>query len=121
MKANITDCHHSPAHGHHNNDCQENSCGTGSDQTISNRIRRPSTLIFLAVIKFYQYLISPFLGQRCRFYPSCSNYSEQAITEHGTIKGLYLSVKRLLRCHPLSDGGFDPVPSIQREQSSGRL
>jgi len=61
-------------------------------------------------IRAYQKLISPFLGDRCRFYPSCSEYSAQAILLHGPLKGLYLALRRLLRCHPWNPGGIDPVP-----------
>jgi putative membrane protein insertion efficiency factor len=50
------------------------------------------------------------LGNRCRFYPTCSSYALEAIQLHGTIKGTYLSLKRLLKCHPFHDGGVDPVP-----------
>lgn len=72
-------------------------------------------MVLLMMIKVYRYLISPLLGPRCRFYPSCSCYAEQAMKNHGVIKGCYFTVKRLLRCHPLSNGGFDPVPSTERE------
>jgi putative membrane protein insertion efficiency factor len=64
----------------------------------------------LAAIRFYQYFISPLLGNRCRFYPSCSHYALEAITLHGVAKGLYLTFKRLLKCHPFHEGGLDPVP-----------
>ena len=67
-------------------------------------------LIYL--IKGYQKLISPLLKQRgveCKYYPSCSEYMKQAIEKYGSIKGIYLGVKRLLRCHPFSKGGYDPV------------
>ncbi|MFP4201324.1 MAG: membrane protein insertion efficiency factor YidD [Candidatus Acetothermia bacterium] len=71
--------------------------------------------LLLWMIKFYQKFISPGLPNTCRFYPTCSEYSKQAIQEHGTIKGLYLGIKRVLRCHPLNSGGFDPVPKQDRE------
>ncbi|HXC60237.1 MAG TPA: membrane protein insertion efficiency factor YidD [Steroidobacteraceae bacterium] len=61
-------------------------------------------------IKAYQVLISPHLGQCCRFYPTCSDYARQAIERHGAIRGLSLTTKRILRCQPLNEGGFDPVP-----------
>ncbi len=66
--------------------------------------------ILIAIIKFYKYFISPLLGDRCRFYPSCSNYSLEALQLHGAIIGSYLSLKRLLKCHPFHEGGIDPVP-----------
>ena len=64
----------------------------------------------LLLIKSYQYLLSPLFSSHCRFYPSCSAYAREAIELHGTIKGLWLTIKRLLRCHPFAAGGLDPVP-----------
>jgi len=65
-------------------------------------------LIFL--LKTYKKYISPLLGEHCRFYPTCSEYMVEAIDKYGTLKGVYLGVKRLLRCNPLCKGGYDPVP-----------
>ncbi len=62
------------------------------------------------IIKAYRGLISPFLADRCRFYPSCSEYSAEAIGRHGVLRGLWLSSVRLLKCHPYHSGGYDPVP-----------
>lgn len=62
------------------------------------------------LIRAYQYVISPMLGPRCRFIPSCSEYSIQALRKYGAVKGLWLSVKRVGRCHPWHDGGYDPLP-----------
>jgi uncharacterized protein len=64
----------------------------------------------LGLIKAYQYTLRPMLGQRCRFYPSCSEYTAEAIQLHGLGKGSYLGARRLVRCHPWCDGGVDPVP-----------
>jgi len=66
--------------------------------------------VIVGMIRLYQAVLSPLLGQRCRYYPSCSNYSLQAIRTHGAIKGLALTVWRVLRCNPWSDGGVDHVP-----------
>ena len=66
--------------------------------------------ILMFLITAYRYLLSPWLGQNCRFYPSCSCYAHDAIERHGSIKGGWLTIKRLLRCHPWHEGGFDPVP-----------
>lgn len=63
-----------------------------------------------ALIRAYQLLVSPLLGPRCRFYPSCSQYALEALRRHGTLRGLYLAVCRVLRCHPFHPGGYDPVP-----------
>lgn len=62
------------------------------------------------LIRAYQLLISPLLGPRCRFYPSCSTYALQALETHGALHGSWLSLQRLCRCHPLNPGGWDPVP-----------
>ena len=64
----------------------------------------------ILLIRTYQKFLSPLLGQRCRFYPSCSQYTLEAIEEWGLIKGMWLGARRLSRCHPLNEGGFDPVP-----------
>jgi len=69
----------------------------------------------LALIYLYRWFISPLLGPRCRFYPSCSAYSLEALKLHGPVKGCWLTFKRLIRCHPYSDGGFDPVPGSEQE------
>lgn len=66
--------------------------------------------LFLVLIRFYQRAISPYTARSCRFYPSCSQYSHEAIREHGALKGSWLSMKRILKCHPLHPGGYDPVP-----------
>ena len=67
-------------------------------------------LVVLALISFYRRFVSPFLPARCRFYPTCSSYAFSAVERYGVLKGGVLAVKRLLRCHPLSKGGYDPVP-----------
>ncbi|MFN3305806.1 MAG: membrane protein insertion efficiency factor YidD [Candidatus Kapaibacteriota bacterium] len=65
-------------------------------------------LIFL--VRFYQTIISPLLPPSCRFYPTCSNYSLEAIQKYGAIKGLCMSIKRISKCNPMHPGGYDPVP-----------
>ncbi|MBN2163876.1 MAG: membrane protein insertion efficiency factor YidD [Pontiellaceae bacterium] len=62
------------------------------------------------LVRMYQKLISPFLGQRCRFHPTCSQYCIDAITQHGMVRGLWLGLKRICKCHPFHPGGYDPVP-----------
>jgi uncharacterized protein len=66
--------------------------------------------ILIALIKVYQWALSPMLGARCKYYPSCSNYAIGALREHGAIRGMGLASWRLLRCNPFSNGGYDPVP-----------
>lgn len=65
-------------------------------------------LIFL--LSCYKTLLSPFLGNHCRFYPSCASYAMEAIEIHGVFKGSYLAIRRLSKCHPWHEGGADPVP-----------
>ncbi|HEX9627553.1 MAG TPA: membrane protein insertion efficiency factor YidD [Acidiferrobacterales bacterium] len=64
-------------------------------------------------IRLYQRALSPLLGPRCRFYPSCSSYAIEAIERHGAARGSWLAVRRIARCHPLNEGGLDPVPEKQ--------
>jgi uncharacterized protein len=72
---------------------------------------RPSMEKFLqAIIRAYQLMLSPFLGNRCRFTPSCSQYASEAIGKHGACRGSWLAIRRILRCHPFCPGGYDPVP-----------
>ncbi len=66
--------------------------------------------IALTLIKGYKKLLSPLLGNHCRFFPSCSDYTHQAIQKHGLLRGVFLGTKRLCKCHPLHPGGIDPVP-----------
>ncbi|MGQ9671842.1 MAG: membrane protein insertion efficiency factor YidD [Candidatus Aminicenantales bacterium] len=61
-------------------------------------------------IRFYQLVFSPLLGGQCRFYPSCSVYTREAVAKYGPLKGIYLGARRLLKCHPFHPGGVDPVP-----------
>ena len=63
------------------------------------------------LIRGYQLLLSPLLGPRCRFHPSCSHYALEAIQVHGAARGSWLALRRLSRCHPLHPGGYDPVPA----------
>ncbi|MDQ2640165.1 MAG: membrane protein insertion efficiency factor YidD [Pseudomonadota bacterium] len=64
----------------------------------------------IAIIRGYQLFISPHLGQCCRFHPTCSCYAQEAIERHGAVRGLSLTTRRILRCHPFNEGGIDPVP-----------
>jgi putative membrane protein insertion efficiency factor len=66
--------------------------------------------LLLLLIRCYSYAISPLLGRNCRFFPSCSAYTAQAIEKHGAYRGMGLGLKRIIRCHPWNPGGFDPVP-----------
>ena len=66
--------------------------------------------ILIGLIRGYQRFISPALPPSCRFHPSCSEYTRQALARHGAVRGTWLGIRRLLRCHPFHPGGYDPVP-----------
>ena len=67
-------------------------------------------LLVLAVLRGYQLVLSPLLGGACRYYPSCSKYTYEAVERYGWIRGSWMGIKRIGRCHPFARGGFDPVP-----------
>lgn len=73
-------------------------------------LRRLPALVLIGLVRVYQLVVSPLLGQTCRFYPSCSAYAVGALREHGALRGTWLTVRRLARCHPWNPGGVDPVP-----------
>ncbi|RLA47472.1 MAG: membrane protein insertion efficiency factor YidD [Gammaproteobacteria bacterium] len=75
--------------------------------------------LLAGLIKVYQYLLSPMLGKHCRFYPTCSQYGIESLLHHGSIKGSYLTIKRLLKCQPFHPGGYDPVPESVKKQPPG--
>ncbi|WP_100331915.1 membrane protein insertion efficiency factor YidD [Bacillus xiapuensis] len=74
--------------------------------------------VFLLIIRFYQLFISPLKPPTCRFYPTCSHYGLEAIQRFGAIKGGYLTLKRILKCHPFHPGGFDEVPKTWKDRST---
>lgn len=80
-----------------------------SDEMFKTLTDLPSKIL-LGLIRVYQLTLSPFIGNQCRFHPSCSTYAAQAIDQHGAIRGTWFAVRRLGRCHPFNAGGFDPVP-----------
>jgi hypothetical protein len=77
--------------------------------------------ILIAIVQVYRYALSPLLGQRCRFYPSCSSYAVEALDRHGAWRGSWLAVRRLACCHPWHQGGFDPVPPAERDADESPL
>ena len=81
-------------------------------------LRKITIALPLLLVKFYQWFISPMLGQRCRFHPTCSYYAIEALNSHGLLIGGWLSIKRILKCHPLHAGGYDPVPEKQQDKHS---
>lgn len=72
-------------------------------------VRLP-TLLLMLLVRAYQLVVSPLLGPSCRFYPSCSAYALESLRVHGAVRGTWLTVRRLLRCHPWNPGGVDEVP-----------
>jgi uncharacterized protein len=77
--------------------------------------------VLLLLIRCYITFLSPFFGGACRFHPSCSNYAAEAISRHGALPGMSLALRRLLRCHPFSRSGFDPVPDELPSQTAARM
>lgn len=75
--------------------------------------------VMIRLIRLYQAIISPFLGPSCRHVPTCSNYTIEAIEEWGALKGFWLGLKRILKCHPWGSSGYDPVP--KRDKSKNNL
>ena len=69
--------------------------------------------ILITLIKAYQTLISPYLAPSCRYTPSCSCYAQESLQTHGVIKGGWLAIRRVMRCHPWHEGGYDPVPGVE--------
>jgi hypothetical protein len=76
------------------------------------------TKILQVLIRVYQRCLSPLLGPRCRFYPSCSHYTYEAVEVHGVAYGLWLGLRRIARCHPLHPGGLDPVPPRRGQEGT---
>lgn len=69
------------------------------------------TYVLIGILRAYRFLISPLYGQVCRYHPSCSAYALEAVQRHGSVKGTWLSARRVSRCHPWAAGGYDPVPT----------
>ena len=74
----------------------------------------PIQRLLVGLIRVYQYTLSPWIGNQCRFTPTCSEYARQAVLEHGALRGIGLALRRVSRCHPWHPGGHDPVPPRER-------
>jgi uncharacterized protein len=83
---------------------------TEADRRLAQARPSAAARVLMAVITGYRRFVSPLLGARCRFAPSCSAYALEAVREHGALRGTWLAVRRIGRCHPFNPGGFDPVP-----------
>ena len=77
-------------------------------------------VLLILLVKMYRFLLSPFIGQHCRFHPTCSVYAIEALERYGAIKGSWLALRRLLRCHPWHPGGYDPLPNKPIKQPTSR-
>lgn len=78
-------------------------------------LNKVATFPLLLLIRGYQLIISPLLGSNCRFMPTCSEYAMESLRSHGLIKGIYLTVKRIGKCHPWGGHGYDPIPTKKVE------
>ena len=85
----------------------------------SQKKETPAVIFSVFLVRIYQRTISPLLPQTCRFYPSCSAYSIEALREHGALRGIWMTLRRVLRCHPLSAGGYDPVRKESDKRPEG--
>jgi uncharacterized protein len=90
---------------------------TQESQTSTTRTATVPARLVMLPIAGYRRFISPLLGPRCRFAPSCSEYALGALAEHGAARGLWLAAKRIARCHPFNPGGYDPVPPAKPARS----
>lgn len=70
--------------------------------------------ILIGFIRVYSAVLSPFLGANCRYQPTCSAYAQEAIERYGALRGSWMGIRRILRCHPFHEGGFDPVPDLDQ-------
>jgi len=94
----------------HNQQTKQNQNKAEDKITLINPLKKIPQFLAIKMIRGYQLFISPMLGPRCRFYPTCSQYAVEALQTHGLIKGLWLTIKRLAKCHPFHAGGIDEVP-----------
>lgn len=82
-------------------------------KTKVSLVSRALAMPLLVLVRIYQWTLSPVMGGQCRYWPTCSHYAAEALQAHGGIRGGWMAAKRLLRCHPFSRGGYDPVPPAE--------
>ncbi len=96
--------------------------GTADPQNLTAKVTFAARWIFLAFLRIYRIFLSPFFGGACKYHPSCSSYAYEAIDRHGPWRGSMLALKRLGRCRPHTQGGYDPVPErLDMEQNKSRM
>jgi uncharacterized protein len=95
--------------------------GSGYVRRATRLVRRLPAMVLLGMIRGYQLIVSPWTAPSCRYYPSCSQYAVIALQRHGALRGGWLAVRRLLRCHPWTPGGVDDVPPVRDEQTSAQV
>ena len=81
-----------------------------SSPSMTDRLGRAASWPLILLVRLYQVTLGPLMGGHCRFQPTCSNYAIEALTTHGALRGTWLTIRRLLCCHPFGGGGYDPVP-----------
>ena len=96
------------------NENTQTECSVGTPENISLLQH-----VLLALVRLYQLTLSPMIGGQCRFYPTCSHYAIEALEAHGLVKGLWLAIRRIGRCHPWHEGGVDPVPEPVHQHGPG--
>ena len=88
--------------------------GVGSRNVDNHRVK-PATRVALAVVRAYQLSIRPLLSGQCRYLPTCSQYAAEAIATHGALRGGWMGMRRVMRCHPFGGSGLDPVPQLLKK------
>jgi putative membrane protein insertion efficiency factor len=90
--------------------CQNAQNSQPANKSSALNWRSIASLPFIVIIRFYQLVVSPWLGPKCRYQPTCSHYALEAFKKYGPFKGFWLALKRISRCHPWGGSGWDPVP-----------
>jgi uncharacterized protein len=100
---------------------RHDACSGGRENVSRSGLGAAGQWSLLALVQLYRIFLSPFLGGACKFYPSCSQYAQEAIALHGAKRGSWLALKRLGRCRPFTKGGFDPVPDSRLGYEHGGM